>query len=191
MIHLDWKGREQRRPRGCLKTAFRGRAEADKASEFLSEVGATTSDRAAAVLNYDYSACHDAWELHAPKRSTKVIKQFAKLGVQLSYAPPTNHFRDKMNQGSAQIFLVGLERRLSTPPGELPLPVDSGADQGGARTANYQNDEYDRLYEKMRFTWRTARAQATIDRMVGSCAAFRHWLWGHNPYSDWDRTGRG
>ena len=119
------------------------------------------------VLNYDYQRVPTP-ELRA--EIDWVIKQFAKLGVQLELrATDYNRFQDKMNQGSAQVFWWGWNGDYPDAENFLFLlygPNSKALTKGqGENAANYQNDEYDALYAKMRYMDDGPEKQATIDRM--------------------------
>ncbi len=65
----------------------------------------------------------------------------------------------------------------------------------GENASNYQNDEYDRLYEKLRYMDDGPEKQATIDKMVDIVRRDSPWLWGYNPYSvgsyqPWTKNGK-
>lgn len=137
------------------------------------------------ILNYDYQRVPTP-ELRA--EIDWVIKQFAKVGVQLELrATDYNRFQDKMNTGSAQIFWWGWNADYPDAENFLTLlygPNSKAATKGqGENAANYQNDEYDRLYEKMRYLEDTPEKQAVIDRMTAIAREDSPWLWGYNPYS--------
>jgi len=137
------------------------------------------------VLNYDYQRVPTP-ELRA--EIDWVIKQFAKLGVQLELrATDYNRFQDKMNTGSAQIFWWGWNADYPDAENFLTLlygPNSKALTKGqGENAANYQNDEYDRLYEKMRYMDDGPERQATIDQMVKIVRDDSIWLWGYNPYA--------
>ena len=149
------------------------------------------------VLNYDYQRVPTP-ELRA--EIDWVIKQFAKLGVQLELrATDYNRFQDKMNSGSAQIFWWGWNGDYPDAENFLFLlygPNSKALTKGqGENAANYQNDEYDRLYAKMRYMDDGPEKQATIDQMVDIVRRDSPWLWGYNPYSvgsyqPWTRNGK-
>ncbi len=137
------------------------------------------------VLNYDYQRVPTP-ELRA--EIDWVIKQFAKLGVQLELrATDYNRFQDKMNTGSAQIFWWGWNADYPDAENFLALlygPNSKALTKGrGENAANYQNDEYDRLYDQMRYLDDGPERQALIDRMVKIVRDDSIWLWGYNPYS--------
>ena len=137
------------------------------------------------ILNYDYQRVPTP-ELRAEIDWT--IKQFGKLGVQLELrATDYNRFQDKMNQGAEQIFFWGWQGDYPDAENFLFLlygPNSKALTHGqGENAANYQNDEYDRLYEKMRYLDDGPEKQATIDRMVEIVRHDSPWLWGYNPYA--------
>jgi ABC-type transport system substrate-binding protein len=137
------------------------------------------------ILNYDYQRVPTP-ELRA--EIDWVIKQFGKVGVQLELrATDYNRFQDKMNQGSAQIFFWGWNADYPDAENFLFLlygPNSKALTHGqGENATNYQNDEYDKLYEKMRYMEDGPEKQATIDKMVEIVRRDSPWLWGYNPYA--------
>ncbi len=137
------------------------------------------------ILNYDYQKVPTP-ELRA--EIDWVIKQFAKLGVQLELrATDYNRFQDKMNQGAAQVFWWGWNGDYPDAENFLFLlygPNSKALTHGqGENAANYQNDDYDRLYSKMRYMEDGPEKQATIDQMVDIVRRDSPWLWGYNPYA--------
>ena len=137
------------------------------------------------TLNYDYQRVPTP-ELRA--EIDWVIKQFGKLGVQLELrATDYNRFQDKMNSGSAQIFWWGWNADYPDAENFLFLlygPNSKALTKGqGENAANYQNADYDRLYEKLRYLDDGPEKQATIDKMVTIVRRDSPWLWGYNPYA--------
>ena len=137
------------------------------------------------TLNYDYQRVPTP-ELRA--EIDWVIKQFGKLGVQLELrATDYNRFQDKMNTGSVQIFFWGWNADYPDAENFLFLlygPNSKALTKGaGENATNYQNDEYDKLYEKMRYLEDGPEKQAVIDRMVAIVRNDSIWLWGYNPYA--------
>jgi ABC-type transport system substrate-binding protein len=137
------------------------------------------------VLNYDYQ------RVPTPELKAEidwVVKQFAKLGIQLEVrATDFNRFQDKMDSGSAQIFWWGWLADYPDAENFLFLlygPNSKAATQGnGENATNYQNDEFDRLYQKMRYLEDGPEKQKVIDRMVAIVQQDSPWLWGFNPYA--------
>ena len=149
------------------------------------------------VLNYDYQRVPTP-ELRA--EIDWVIKQFAKLGVQLELrATDYNRFQDKMNQGSAQVFWWGWNADYPDAENFLFLlygPNSKALTKGqGENASNYQNDEYDLLYEKLRYLEDGPDKQTTIDRMQDIVRRDSPWLWGYNAfavgsYQPWMSNGK-
>lgn len=137
------------------------------------------------VLNYDYQRAL------TPELKAEVewmIKQFAKIGVQLELrATDYNRFQDKADKGSLQIFWWGWFADYPDAENFLFLlygPNSQALTQGnGNNTANYQNDEYDKLFEEMRYLDDTARKQQVVDRMVAILQQDAPWAFGYNPYA--------
>lgn len=137
------------------------------------------------VLNYDYQ------RIPTPEFKAEiewVAKQFEQLGIQLEIrATDYNRFQDKMNAGSEQIFWWGWNADYPDPENFLFLlygPNSKAATHGnGENASNYQNDEYDRLFEKMKYLDDGPERQALIDQMVHIVQEDSPWLWGYNPYS--------
>ncbi|GMV60249.1 peptide ABC transporter substrate-binding protein [Betaproteobacteria bacterium PRO7] len=137
------------------------------------------------VLNYDYQ------RVLTPEFKSEVdwmVKQFAKLGVQLEVrATDYNRFQDKADKGSLQIFFWGwladypdAENFLFLLYGPNSKALTGG---NGENVANYQNDEYDRLFEKLKMLDDGPEKQATIDRMVRILQEDAPWSFGYNPYA--------
>jgi ABC-type transport system substrate-binding protein len=137
------------------------------------------------IINYDYQRIPTP-ELRAEIDWT--IKQFAKLGVQLELrATDNNRWQDKMNAGSVQMFWAGWVADYPDAENFLALlygPNSKAATKGqGENATNYQNDEYDRLYERLRYLEDGPEKQTTIDRMVEIARRDSPWLWGFNPFA--------
>ena len=99
------------------------------------------------------------------------MKQFAKIGVQLEVrATDYNRFQDKMSKGSVQIFFWGwladypdAENFLFMLYGPNSKALTGG---NGENNTNYQNPEFDRLFEQMKFLEDGPEKQKLIDRMI-------------------------
>jgi ABC-type transport system substrate-binding protein len=169
-----------------------GRAERrslDEAKKLLAEAGypggRNEKTGEPLVLNYDYQ------RIPTPEYRAEiewVVKQFASIGVQLEIrATDYNRFQDKMNRGSEQIFWWGWNADYPDAENFLFLlygPNSKALTHGnGENAANYQNDEFDRLFEKMKYLDDGPEKQALIDRMVKIVREDSPWLWGYNPYS--------
>lgn len=111
-------------------------------------------------------------------------KQFDKLNIQLVIrATDYNRFQDKIRQGQAQIFQWGWNADYPDPENFLFLLYgpNSKAESGGENAANYQNDEFDRLFEQMRVMPDNEKRQQIIDEMISIARRDAPWVWGFHP----------
>jgi len=111
-------------------------------------------------------------------------KQFQKLGIQLVIrSTDYNRFQDKMRNGQAQIFQWGWNADYPDPENFLFLLYgpNSKAISSGENAANYQNPEFDRLFEKMRVMPNIFERQVLIDRMLKIVTDDAPWIWGYHP----------
>jgi len=137
------------------------------------------------VLNYDYQRALTP-ELKAEVEW--VVKQFAKIGVQLEIrATDYNRFQEKAEKGSLQVFWWGWSADYPDAENFLFLlygPNSKALTNGnGENTANYKNEEFDRLFDEMRYLDDTPRKQQVIDRMVAIMQEDAPWTFGYNPYA--------
>ncbi len=111
-------------------------------------------------------------------------KQFEKLGIQLVIrVTDYNRFQEKVRQGTAQIFSWGWNADYPDPENFLFLLYGPNGKTkfGGENAANYHNEEFDRLYVRMRALPNGAERQQLIDRMVDIVRSDGPWLWGFHP----------
>ena len=117
-------------------------------------------------------------------RSDWLTKQFRTLGVQFVVRPTDyNRFQDKIRQGSAQLFFFGWNADYPDPENLLFLLYGPQAKvkESGQNAANYQNPEYDRLFEQMKDMPDGAARQRIIDRMVAILQHDAPWIFGFHP----------
>jgi ABC-type transport system substrate-binding protein len=159
----------------------------DEAKALLAEAGYPGGRDAASgkplVLNYDYQ--------RTPTPEIKaeldwMVRQFAKIGVQLEIrATDYNQFQEKMLKGRQQIFFWGW--LADYPDAEnflfLLYGPNGKAKHEGENAANYENPEYDRLYERLRLLDDGPEKQEIIDRMIKIVQDDAIWAWGYFPYS--------
>ncbi len=137
------------------------------------------------VLNYDYL------RNLTPELKSEVdwmARQFAKLGIQLEVrATDYNRFQDKADKGSLQIFWWGwladypdAENFLFLLYGPNSKALTGG---NGENVANYANDEYDRLFEQLKYLDDGAEKQRVMDRMVAIVQHDAPWAFGYNPFA--------
>jgi oligopeptide transport system substrate-binding protein len=113
-------------------------------------------------------------------------KQIAKLDIQLIIrATDYNRFQDKMRNGNAQIFPWGWNADYPDPENFLFLLYGSNgkAKYGGENAANYQNKNFDALFEQMKNMDNNEARQKIIDDMIEILRYDAPWIWGHHPRS--------
>ncbi len=111
-------------------------------------------------------------------------RQFAKLNIQLEIRTTDwNRFQEKVRTGNTQIFFLGWNADYPDPENFMFLlnGPQSRAKTGGENTANYQNPEYDRLFERMKNLDNGPERQALIDRMLKIAREDAPWAWGYHP----------
>jgi ABC-type transport system substrate-binding protein len=146
--------------------------------------GVSTKTGKALVLNYDTTgAGPDSRALMDWRR-----KQFAKLGIQLVIrATDYNRFQDKVNRGKAQLFSWGWNADYPDPENFLFLlygkngaVVTNGA---GVNSSNYNNPEFNRLFEEMKTMENSPERLEKIKAMIKIAQEDAPWVWGMHPKS--------
>lgn len=113
-------------------------------------------------------------------------KQFAKLNIQLVIrASDYNRFQDKMLKGSEQIFEWGWNADYPDPENFLFLLYGPNrkVGAGGENAANYQNPNFDRLFERMKDMENGPERQAVIDQMIKMLREDAPWIFAFHPKS--------
>jgi ABC-type transport system substrate-binding protein len=132
------------------------------------------------VLNFDVTAR----SVDAKSMLDWMRRQFEKINIQLVIRDTDyNRFQDKIRKGNAQIFEWGWHADYPDPENFLFLlhGPQGKVNAQGENAANYENPEFDRLFESMKNMPNSRERQAIIDRMI---AILRHdapWLWGFHP----------
>ena len=111
-------------------------------------------------------------------------KQFQKLNIQLVVrSTDYNRFQDKIRKGNAQIFEWGWNADYPDPENFLFLLYGPQRKVGnsGENAANYDNSEYNQLFEEMKNMEDGPRRQQIIDRMLEILRFDAPWLWGYHP----------
>lgn len=132
------------------------------------------------VLYFDISAVGP----DAKSQLDWMRKQFQKLNIQLVIrSTDYNRFQDKMRRGQTQIFKVGWSADYPDPENFLFLLYGPNAKaiHNGENSANYQNTEFDKLFEQMRVMPDDAERQKIIDEMVSIVRYDAPWVWGFHP----------
>ncbi|HYA39243.1 MAG TPA: ABC transporter substrate-binding protein [Candidatus Methylomirabilis sp.] len=113
-----------------------------------------------------------------------MVKQFNKLSIQLVIrATDYNRFQEKMRKGDAQLFEWGWNADYPDPENFLFLLYGPNKKVGhdGENAANYDNPEFNRLFERMKNMDDTPERQAIIDKMVDIARRDAPWAWGVHP----------
>ncbi|MBL8497568.1 peptide ABC transporter substrate-binding protein [Nitrosomonas sp. JL21] len=111
-------------------------------------------------------------------------KQFQKLNIQLVIrSTDYNRFQDKIRKGNAQIFEWGWNADYPDPENFLFLLYGPQRKVGnnGENAANYDNKEYNQLFEKMKDLENGVERQRIIDRMLEILRQDAPWIWGYHP----------
>ncbi|MBT3505979.1 MAG: ABC transporter substrate-binding protein [Piscirickettsiaceae bacterium] len=123
-------------------------------------------------------------------------KQFQKLGIQLVVrSTDYNRFQDKMRSGQAQLFQWGWNADYPDPENFFFLLYgpNSKASYSGENAANYNNPEFDRLFEQMKVMPNTVERQVLINNMLAIIREDSPWIWGYHPkqfslYHTWNQN---
>jgi ABC-type transport system substrate-binding protein len=163
------------------------RKSVDEAKKLLAEAGYPDGRDAKTgkplVINYDYQR---ALTPEVRSEIDWMTKQFAKLNVQLEIrATDFNQYQDKKRKGALQFALGGWF--ADYPDAEnfmfLLYGPNASAKFDGDNLLNYQNDEYDKLFEELKTLDDGPRKQEVIDRMVRVLQEDAVWSFGYYPWS--------
>ncbi|MBP6095401.1 MAG: ABC transporter substrate-binding protein [Methyloversatilis sp.] len=158
----------------------------DEAKRLLAEAGwpngrdATSGE--ALVINLDTTGTG----LGSKARIDWLTKQFDRLGVQLVVrSTDYNRFQEKIRKGAAQLFFWGWNADYPDPENFLFLlygPQGKVKAQG-ENASNYENAEFDRLFERMKAMDNGPERQVMLDRMLDILRFDAPWVWGYHPKS--------
>ena len=168
----DWvNGRAQRKP---LSVAKRLLAEAGYPNGRDAKTGEPLLiNLDTAATGPDAKATLDWWR-----------KQFKKLGIQLVIrATDFNRFQDKVLKGTAQFYQWGWNADYPDPENFMFLLYgpNGKVKYNGENGTNYQNPDFDRLFEKMKNMRNGPERQQIINRMNDIVRRDSPWLFGINP----------
>ncbi len=111
-------------------------------------------------------------------------KQFKKLNIDLVIrSTDYNRFQDKMRNGTAQMFQWGWNADYPDPENFMFLLYgpNSKVGKSGENSANYDNAEFNALFDKMKNMDNGPERQQIIDEMVEISRRDGPWLWGLHP----------
>ncbi|KTC94486.1 extracellular solute-binding protein [Legionella erythra] len=112
-----------------------------------------------------------------------MIKQFAKIGIDLNIrGTQYNRFQEKMRDGNAQIFSWGWNADYPDPENFLFMLYgrNGKVKYGGENASNYEDKEYDRLFDEMKNRPSDEERMKIIDRMVNIVRHDAPWAFGIN-----------
>ena len=113
-----------------------------------------------------------------------MIKQFAKIDIQLVIrATDGNRFFGKLDQGSMQIYQLGWNADYPDPENFFFLLYGPNSTilSKGQNYSNYENAEFDRLFEKMKSMPNNDERMALIRQMNEIVRADAPWIFAFNP----------
>lgn len=111
-------------------------------------------------------------------------KQFAKLNIQLEIrATDWNRFQEKIRKGNSQLFFLGWNADYPDPENFLFLLYgpNARAKTAGENASNYNNAEYNRLFERMKTMPNTPERAAIIAEMTDLVQEDVPWLFAFYP----------
>ncbi len=113
-------------------------------------------------------------------------KQFSKLGINLNVRlTDYNRFRQKLEEGYAQFFGLGWFADYPDPENFFMLlyAPNSKMKNSGVNSTNYQNNQYDLLFSKMRKMENSPERMQLIKKMIAILQEDAPMIWGYYPES--------
>jgi oligopeptide transport system substrate-binding protein len=111
-------------------------------------------------------------------------RQFENLGVQLVVrSTDYNRFQDKIRKGNVQLYFLGWNADYPDPENFLFLlhGAQGKVKASGENASNYENPEFDRLFERMKNMANGAERQQLIDWMMEILRRDAPWVWSFYP----------
>ena len=115
-----------------------------------------------------------------------IKKQIAKLDIQLNIrVTDYNRFRDKMNNGTAEMYFWGWNADYPDPENFLFMfySKNGKVKSGGENASNYANPKYDVLFEKLKSEISETDKNSLILEMINILQEDAPWIWGYHPTS--------
>jgi ABC-type transport system substrate-binding protein len=115
-------------------------------------------------------------------------KQFAKLGIELVIrSTDYNRFQRKVRKGKVQLFSWGWNADYPDPENFLFLLYGPNAvvktNGAGINSSNYQNPEFDALFDEIKTMKNTPERKKKIEKMLKIVREDAPWIWGVHPTS--------
>ena len=113
-----------------------------------------------------------------------VRKQFQKLGIELVIrATDYNRFQEKMQNGTGQVYMWGWNADYPDPENFLFLlhGPNGKVEHQGENASNYDNPEFNRLFDQMKYMADGPARQAVVDQLVEIARRDAPWAWGFYP----------
>ena len=167
----DWNGKPQRKN---ITVAQKLLAEAGYAN------GIDPKTNEALILYFDTTST----STDDRPRMNWYRKQFEKLGIKLIVrATDYNRFQEKIRTGNAQLFFLGWNADYPDPENFFFLlyGAHSKVKFGGENASNYENPEFDRLFEQMRNMDISSERYEIIQKMQHILQHDAPWVLGFNP----------
>lgn len=147
------------------------------------------------VLNFDFMRTITP---ETKAENDWMIKQFAKLGVQLEVrATDYNQFQEKVLKGKHQVFWWGWFADYPDAENFLFLLYgpNSKSKYEGENTANYENPEFDRRYRRLQTLEDGPEKQKLMDEMLALLRedapwAFGYWSYSGSAFQSWLYNGK-
>jgi ABC-type transport system substrate-binding protein len=160
------------------------RKKIDAARQLMTEAGYAggidTKTKEALILYFDTTTT----SIDDRPRMNWYRKQFEKLGIKLVIrGTDYNRFQEKMRTGNAQIFVWGWNADYPDPENFFFLlyGANSKVRHGGENASNYQNPEFDRLFEQMRNMDNSEQRFRIIQQMQEIVRHDAPWVFGYHP----------
>jgi oligopeptide transport system substrate-binding protein len=113
-------------------------------------------------------------------------KQLAKLDVQLEIRTTDwNRYQEKIRKGNTQLFILGWDADYPDPENFFFLLYgpNSAVKSSGENKVNYENPEFDKLFEQMKAMQNTPERAAIIRKMLEILRQDAPWVFGFHPKS--------
>ena len=113
-----------------------------------------------------------------------IRKQFSKLGIHLVVrATDYNRFQEKVRKGTTQIYQWGWNADYPDPENFFFLLYgpNGKVEHSGENASNYNNVEFDKLFNQMKSMNNSPERQEVINKMVEIVRKDAPWLWGYHP----------